>query len=232
METSLLSCRNLCKVFSRSEGDLHVLSDCDFDLAPGERVAVMGASGAGKSTLLNLLSGLDTTSGGTIAFRDRDLTGGTAADWSRWRRDHVGFVFQFHFLLPDFSALENVLLPVRMAGEVGEDDLARARDLLGRLDLGDRMDHLPGELSGGEEQRVAVARAFMNDPAVVMADEPTGNLDRTLGRELADLLFTLCAEGDTGLVVVTHSRDLAARADRILRLEDGALRRLADSSAD
>ncbi len=226
MTTPLLACTGLGKVFPRAGEDVTVLDGCDFALAEGERVAVMGASGAGKSTLLNLLSGLDDPSAGRIAFRGRDLTDAKPAAWSRWRRDHVGVVFQFHFLLPDFSALENVLLPVRLAGRVDGAQEDRARDLLSRMGLDDRRDHLPGELSGGEQQRVAVARAFMNGPAVVLADEPTGNLDRALGRELADLLFELCAETGAGLVMVTHSRELADRADRVLRLADGDLHRL------
>lgn len=228
--TSLLACRGLGKVFPRAGGDLTVLDDCDFDLAEGERVAVMGASGAGKSTLLNLLSGLDVPTAGEIAFRGRDLSSAKPAEWSRWRLHNVGFVFQFHFLLPDFSALENVLMPVCMAGRVTADHERRARELLDRMGLGGRLDHRPGELSGGEEQRVAVARAFMNRPAVVLADEPTGNLDRALGRELSDLLFALCGEAGAGLVVVTHSRDLADRADRILSLANGDLAPLAGSN--
>ncbi len=221
--SKLLSCRGLGKVFPRAGGDLAVLHDCDFELADGESVAVMGASGAGKSTLLNLLSGLDEATAGEIAYRGRLLSGAKPGVWSDWRREHVGFVFQFHFLLPDFTALENVLLPVRMAGRLGAATEARARDLLGRMGLADRLEHLPGELSGGEEQRVAVARAFMNEPAVVMADEPTGNLDRRLGTELADTLFELAAEFGSALIVVTHSHALAGRAHRCLRLENGRL---------
>ena len=221
--SKLLSCRGLGKVFPRAGEDLEVLRGCDFELDPGESVAVMGASGAGKSTLLNLLSGLDEATEGEIAFRGRRLSGAKPGVWSDWRLEHVGFVFQFHFLLPDFTALENVLLPVRMAGRLDNATTTRARDLLARMGLADRLDHLPGELSGGEEQRVAVARAFMNEPAVVMADEPTGNLDRRLGTELADTLFDLSREYGSALIVVTHSHALAARAHRCRRLENGRL---------
>jgi lipoprotein-releasing system ATP-binding protein len=228
---SLLECRGLGKVFTRAGDDLVILDNCDFALAESERVAIMGASGAGKSTLLNLLSGLDVPSAGDILFRDRSLGGAKPAAWSRWRRDTVGFVFQFHFLLPDFTSLENVLLPVRLAGTVTPAQERRAKSLLERMGLADRMHHLPGELSGGEEQRVAVARAFMNEPAIVLADEPTGNLDRHLGRELSDILFDLSRENGCGLIVVTHSRELAARADRRLRLEGGRLIPLADSTS-
>jgi len=227
---SLLECRGLSKVFTRAGDELVILDDCDFALAEGERVAIMGASGAGKSTLLNLLSGLDVPSAGEIIFRERSLGGAKSAEWSSWRRDTVGFVFQFHFLLPDFTSLENVLLPVRMAGAVTPEQERRAKGLLERMGLGDRMNHLPGELSGGEEQRVAVARAFMNEPAIVLADEPTGNLDRQLGRELSDILFDLSREYGSGLIVVTHSRELAARADRVLRLEGGRLILVDDST--
>jgi len=230
--SKLLSCRGLGKVFPRAGGDLAVLADCDFELAAGESVAVMGASGAGKSTLLNLLSGLDEASSGEIAFRDAPLTGRSSEAWSAWRREHVGFVFQFHFLLPDFTALENCLLPVRMAGRVDDAAVARAEGLLSRMGLSGRFDHLPGELSGGEEQRVAVARAFMNEPAVIMADEPTGNLDRRLGAELADILFDLAHAAGSGLIVVTHSHALADRADRRLRLAGGRLRIDDASGAD
>jgi lipoprotein-releasing system ATP-binding protein len=220
----------LGKVFPRAGGDLTVLRGCDFSLAEGESVAVMGASGAGKSTLLNLLSGLDEATEGEIFFRGERLSGARPAAWSDWRREYVGFVFQFHFLLPDFTALENILLPVRMAGRLDGVAEARARDLLARMGLADRADHLPGELSGGEEQRVAVARAFMNEPAVVMADEPTGNLDRRLGTELAGILFDLADASGSALIVVTHSRDLAARAHRCLQLAEGRL--TAGTSAD
>ncbi len=220
---NLLSCRGLGKVFPRSGGDLTVLKGCDFELAAGESVAVMGASGAGKSTLLNLLSGLDDASEGSIEFRGTCLSGAKPAVWSDWRRAHVGFVFQFHFLLPDFTALENVLLPVRMAGRVDDKAIARAEELMARMGLSDRCSHLPGELSGGEEQRVAVARAFMNEPAVVMADEPTGNLDRRLGAELADTLFDLAHASGSSLIVVTHSHALATKADRRLLLTEGRL---------
>jgi len=228
---SLLECRGLSKVFTRADDDLVVLDDCDFALAESERVAIMGASGSGKSTLLNLLSGLDVPSAGDILFRDRSFGEAKSGEWSRWRRDTVGFVFQFHFLLPDFTSLENVLLPIRMAGAVSPGQERRAKGLLERMGLSDRMNHLPGELSGGEEQRVAVARAFMNEPAIVLADEPTGNLDRQLGRELSDILFDLSRESGCGLIVVTHSRELAARADRRLRLEGGHLTPIVDSAS-
>jgi predicted ABC-type transport system involved in lysophospholipase L1 biosynthesis ATPase subunit len=218
-----LEARGLGKIFPRAGGELRVLADCDLSLAKGESVAVIGPSGAGKSTLLNLLSGLDSKDAGEIHFQGASLDELGPDGWNRWRRDRVGFVFQFHFLLPDFTALENVMIPARLQGAPEPADHERARSLLERMGLGDRLDHLPGELSGGEQQRVAVARAFMNRPALVLADEPFGNLDVAKGRELADLLFGLCAELGSSLVVVTHDLALAARADRVLELRDGRL---------
>jgi len=225
--TALLEARRLKKIFPTAHGEIVVLDSCDVALAAGETVAVVGPSGAGKSTLLNLLSGLDRPTDGRILYAGepiQDLSGDRLA---AWRRDTLGFVFQFHFLLPDFSALENLLVPVRLHGKVPAAAWDRARDLLGRMGLADRLDHLPGELSGGEQQRVALARAFMNGPRIVMADEPFGNLDREKGRDLADLLLSLQRERECALVIVTHDRGLAARADRVLEIRDGAVRPLA-----
>ena len=216
----LLEARNLHKSFPRAGSTVEVLRGCDFSLAQGEAVAVTGPSGVGKSTLLNILGGLDTPTAGDVlhlgiplAFRDH---GAMAA----WRSLGVGFVFQFHFLLPDFTALENLLLPVRSQGSVTAADQKRARGFLERMGLSDRTDHLPGELSGGEQQRVAVARAFMNRPKIVLADEPFGNLDREIGATLGDMLFELRASEGTSLVIVTHDPFLAARSDRTLVLRD------------
>ncbi len=220
---ALLEARGLVKGFPRGEGRVEVLRGCDLALAPGETVAITGPSGAGKSTLLNLLCGLDAPDAGELRFDGEPLTGLSPAGWSAWRRRHAGFVFQFHFLLPDFTALENLLLPVRLAGPPTAADTARARDLLARLGLADRADHLPGELSGGEQQRVAVARALVTRPDLVFADEPFGNLDRERADQLADLLFSLARDAGSGLLLVTHDPRLAARADRRLALADGRL---------
>jgi len=219
----LLEAVSLHKGFPRADDVVQVLHDCDLTIGEGESVAIMGPSGSGKSTLLNVLTGLDHPDHGSVAWRGEDLLSRKPYAISRWRRDELGFVFQFHFLMPDLTALENLLVPVRLRAEPGEADVARASALLADMGLGDRSDHLPGELSGGEQQRVAVARAFMNGPSLVMADEPFGNLDRDKGLELADLLFHRAQSTRAGLVVVTHDPGLAARADRTLVLEDGRL---------
>ncbi len=222
MTEAVLEGRQLAKAYRRRQGDVPVFAGVDFALAPGEAVAVVGPSGAGKSTLLNVLGGLDAPTAGAVWHRGRPLPPGGDA-LATWRRRCLGFVFQFHFLLPDFTALENVLLPLRMAGRLDEEARQRARGLLDALGLSARADHLPGELSGGEQQRVAVARAFVHRPEVVLADEPFGNLDRARGEELSRLLFELRGREGTALVIVTHDRALAARADRTLELRDGRL---------
>jgi len=187
------------------------------------RAGVTGPSGSGKSTLLNILGGLDSPTGGQVFYKGEalDLDDHGAMSW--WRSTGVGFVFQFHFLLPDFTALENLLIPVRGRGQVKSDDRDRALNFLEITGLADRANHLPGELSGGEQQRVAVARAFMNRPRIVLADEPFGNLDREIGTRLGDMLFALREQEGTALVIVTHDARLACRADRNLKLEDGRL---------
>jgi len=218
----LLEARGVGKIYRRRQGEVCVLAQCDFTLAPGEAVAITGPSGAGKSTLLNVLGGLDAPTAGVVLHRGQELArhGDRLAGW---RNRELGFVFQSHFLLPDFTALENVLLPARMSGPLDEAARSRAAGLLDALGLTGRSDHLPGELSGGEQQRVAVARAFMNRPGAVLADEPFGNLDRAKGEDLSRLLFELRAREGTALVIVTHDRSLAAKADRTLLLGDGRL---------
>jgi lipoprotein-releasing system ATP-binding protein len=218
-----LAAESVSKSFPRTGGRVTVLEDCDFHLARGETVAVMGPSGSGKSTLLNLLGGLDAPTRGRITFQGAPLAYRSAPRMTRWRTEGVGFVFQFHFLLPDFTALENLLIPVRAHRPVVGADEERAWAFLEAMGLQDRAEHLPGELSGGEQQRVAVARAFMNRPAIVLADEPFGNLDRERGDELGDLLFTMLRQEGASLVLVTHDPSLAARADRTLHLLAGRL---------
>jgi lipoprotein-releasing system ATP-binding protein len=222
--TALLEARNLQKVYRPRHRDIVVLQDCAFSLGEGETVAVIGPSGAGKSTLLNLLGGLDVPTAGEILFRGSRIPASEGRVMASWRSRSLGFIFQFHFLLPDFSALENLLIPARMAGKLTDENRVRALHLLEELGLSDRREHLPGELSGGEQQRVAVARAFMNRPALVLADEPFGNLDHEKGRQLGRLLFELQRQDGTALVIVTHDLELADRADRILKLSEGRLR--------
>lgn len=221
----VIAAHGLVKTFTKKTGDVRVLLGVDFDLDDREAVAVVGPSGAGKSTFLNLLGGLDRPDQGTIHHGDQELPTRSLAELTAWRRHVVGFVFQYHFLLPDFTARENLLLPVRLLRHPSADDQARADELLDAMDLSSRAEHLPGELSGGEQQRVAVARSFMNRPRVVLADEPFGNLDREKGARLSDLLFTLRDREGTALVIVTHDPDLAGRADRVLELRNGRLTR-------
>ena len=220
----LLEAENLDKAYPRAGGAVEVLHGCDLSLQAGEAVAVMGPSGSGKSTLLNIMGGLDWPDGGSVRHRGRPLDLADPRAMSVWRTTGVGFVFQFHFLLPDFTARENLLLPVQARRRLAADDGARADRLLAAMGLSARAEHLPGELSGGEQQRVAVARAFMNRPDIVLADEPFGNLDRDKGAQLGDLLFDLRREEGIALVIVTHDPVLAARADRTLVLEAGRLR--------
>ena len=220
---ALLEAVDLHKSFPRSSGDVRVLSGCSLALAEGEAVAVMGASGAGKSTFLNIIGGLDWPDAGEVRCQGARLDLADPRAMSRWRTTGVGFVFQFHFLLPDFTARENLLLPVRAHRRVEDADRERAERFLTAMGLGGRADHLPGELSGGEQQRVAVARAYMNRPAIVLADEPFGNLDREKGTELGELLFDLRRQERTSMVIVTHDPVLAGRADRTLVLTGGRL---------
>ena len=219
----LLAARALVKSFHKTTGSVEVLRGVDFVLEPGEAVAIVGPSGAGKSTLLNLLGALDRPDSGTIERHGRPLRQHVPAEVTHWRRQVVGFVFQYHFLLPDFTARENLLLPVRLVEEPGAEANRRADQLLADVGLTDRADHRPGELSGGEQQRIAVARAFMNKPSIVLADEPFGNLDQKIGSHLGDMLFGLRDREGTSLVIVTHDLNLARQADLILKLQDGKL---------
>ena len=230
--TPLLATRDLCKVYERSTGPISVLKGCGFELAEGEVVAIVGASGSGKSTFLNILGGLDWPTSGEVLHRDEALRFGDHDAMTRWRRSGVGFVFQFHFLLPDFNARENLLIPLRAASVLDADGERRADHLLEVMGLADRADHLPGELSGGQQQRVALARAFMNRPPIVLADEPFGNLDGEISAHLGDLLFRISRDEGTSMVIVTHDPELARRADRILHLQEGGLTPLDGTAAD
>jgi lipoprotein-releasing system ATP-binding protein len=221
--TPLLEAHGLWKSFRRAESTVDVLRGVDFRLDAGRTVSITGRSGSGKSTLLNILGGLDLPTTGQVLAEGRPLATDDRVARERWRARGVGFVFQFHFLLPDFTALENLLVPVRSLGAVTAADRERALTFLDHMGLADRGHHLPGELSGGEQQRVAVARAFMNRPKVVLADEPFGNLDDEIGARLGDLLFALHRQEDVGLVLVTHDQALAARATCRWRLEAGLL---------
>ncbi len=222
--TAVLVAQGLRKVYQGGDGrPLEILTGVDFEVARGEFVAIVGASGAGKSTLLHLLGALDRPTSGTVRLDGQEYGALSEAALARLRNRRIGFVFQFHHLLRDFTALENVALPLRVAGVSEAEARTRAAALLDSLGLGDRLQHRPSELSGGEQQRVAVARALVNDPWIVLADEPSGNLDPAQAERLHDLLATLARDYETALVVVTHNRQLAARADRVLAVEGGRL---------
>jgi len=221
---TVLEARALTKTYVGGDGGtIKVLDAIDFRVARGEMVAIIGSSGAGKSTLLHLLGALDRPTAGQVLIDGASVNDLSDDGISALRNRTVGFVFQFHHLLREFTALENVMMPLRIAGVEEEKAQQRAKTLLERVGLGGRMLHRPGALSGGEQQRTAVARALANDPAVLLADEPSGNLDHQNSERLHDLFSELARELELGMVIVTHNRSLAARADRILQLEDGRL---------
>ena len=219
-----LLCEQLTRSFDEGGRRLQVLSGVEFRVARGETVAIIGASGSGKTTLLQLLGGLDDPTSGAVRVFGREFAAMSDAERGRARNRWLGFVYQFHHLLPEFSALENVMMPLLLRKDSVTDLEARAERLLGRVGLSARLDHRPGELSGGERQRVAVARALVTEPAVVLADEPTGNLDQQSGQQTLDLMMELNQESGASLVIVTHSDDIAARMSRVLVLENGLLR--------
>lgn len=223
MSEPWLVTHGLCKSYDTGKRHVEVLRGIDITASPGEVVAVTGPSGSGKTTLLNLLGSLDRPQEGTILWGGQPILEMKSAQLSRIRNREVGFVFQFHHLLPDFSALENVMMPARIAGTNASDAQRRGLELLARVGLEDRAEHRPGELSGGEQQRVAVARAMMNHPRLLLADEPAGNLDRGRAAELTELLHQARDEEGLAVVVVTHDEAAAARADRWLHLTDGVL---------
>jgi putative ABC transport system ATP-binding protein/lipoprotein-releasing system ATP-binding protein len=218
--TPRLSARGLRRSFRIGGQRIQVLRGIDIDLAPGETVFLCGASGAGKTTLLYTIAGLETPEAGTVEFEGRSLYTLSGNSLARLRNDRMGFVFQSYFLLPELTALENVMLPALIGGKKNG---ARAKELLERVGLKDRFDHLPSELSGGEQQRVAIARSMVNDPSILFADEPTGNLDSKNGEIIIALLLDLAKADGRTLAVVTHDDRLAARGDRTVRIVDGLL---------
>jgi putative ABC transport system ATP-binding protein len=220
---SILATRNLTKSLESGSHRVEILRGIDLEIPAGQFVAIMGASGSGKSTLLGLLAGLDTATSGTIVLDGVDITGLSEDKLALVRGRKIGFVFQSYQLLPTLTAEENVLLPHELSGGDVSTGVARARSLLESVGLGDRLDHYPVQLSGGEQQRVALARAFMVKPPILMADEPTGNLDSVNGAHVLDLLITLNQREGTTLVLVTHDIALASRADRIVTMRDGLI---------
>jgi lipoprotein-releasing system ATP-binding protein len=227
MDEAVIRCEGLAKTYAEGRLRTPVFDSLELAVHPAETVAILGASGAGKSTLLHLLGGLDTPTAGEVYVAGEKMSALSDAARGRLRNRALGFVYQFHHLLPEFTALENVMLPVLLDGSGVPEAAARARALLESVGLGHRLEHKPGELSGGERQRAAVARALVNHPACVLGDEPTGNLDEKTAARVFEMMLELNRAHRTSLVLVTHDRELARRLDRVLELHEGRLREVA-----
>ena len=224
MTDPVLECRNVVREFREGDSTLRVLRGADLVIQPAERLAIIGASGSGKTTLLQIMGGLDEATSGEVFVHGEPMHGTSEAAKGALRNRYIGFVYQFHHLLPEFTAEENVAMPLLIRREGKPEALDKARTLLDRVGLGERLTHKPGELSGGERQRAAVARALITRPQLVLADEPTGNLDAGNGEHVLGLMLELNQELQTSLVIVTHDHGIAKRMDRVLVLEDGILK--------
>ena len=220
----VLDCRSIVRRFREGDSTLEVLSGVDLSVRESERLAIVGVSGSGKTTLLQIMGGLDDPTSGEVLVNGQSITNFDENEKSALRNRFIGFVYQFHHLLPEFTAQENVAMPLLIRRLKKDEAMQNAADLLGRVGLGDRLDHKPGELSGGERQRAAVARALITRPQLVLADEPTGNLDAGNGQHVLQLMLELNQELNTSLVIVTHDHSIAGQMDRMLVLEDGCLR--------
>lgn len=223
MSDPIISARDIRKTYQLGRQAVEVLRGVSLEVGQGDFVALRGASGAGKSTLLHLLGGLDTPNKGQITVAGRNIASLSSTELARFRNQRIGYIFQAYYLLPEFDALENVCIPARMARTNLREVETRARQLLDRVGLGNRLDHRPYELSGGEQQRVAIARALINNPDIIIADEPTGNLDSHSGDEVLQLLCQLREERNTTLIIATHDMKVAERAPRVIRLLDGVI---------
>ena len=223
MSNTILACEAVCKNYYDGQLNVQVLDNLTLQVDKGRSIGIVGASGSGKSTLLHILGGLDKPTSGRVSLMGQDLSELSQKQLSRLRNQYLGFVYQFHHLLPEFSALENVMMPLLIGKRPKEQARERALLMLEKVGLKDRVLHRPGELSGGERQRAAIARALVTDPACLLADEPTGNLDRKNALNILDMMMELKQELGTALVVVTHDDEMAARFDRVLNMTDGAL---------
>ncbi len=219
----LVNVKELCKKYMMGKKEISVLKGIELSIAEGEIVAVMGKSGAGKSTLLNLIGTLDRPDSGIIEFKNENIIRFGDKKLAEFRNRNIGFVFQFHYLLPEFTSLENVMLPGLIKGDCRADVLKRAEELLDIVGLGERKTHKSAELSGGEQQRVAFARALVNKPALILADEPSGNLDNISSEKLHEMMWELSKKNRTAFIVATHDRNLAEKADRIVNIVDGVI---------
>ncbi|MFC2306211.1 MAG: lipoprotein-releasing ABC transporter ATP-binding protein LolD [Neisseria elongata] len=223
MSNTILACEAVCKNYYDGQLNVQVLNNLTLQVDKGQSIGIVGASGSGKSTLLHILGGLDKPTSGRVSLMGQDLSELSQKQLSGLRNQYLGFVYQFHHLLPEFSALENVMMPLLIGKRPKEQARERALLMLEKVGLKDRVQHRPGELSGGERQRAAIARALVTDPACLLADEPTGNLDRKNALNILDMMMELKQELGTALVVVTHDDEMAARFDRVLNMTDGAL---------